>query len=1107
MGVFNNQNTFYNSTWHQYGLPVSRQQLQPIKLEVPKIQFPSYTQQWRQFRNNPFGINSTLLPSTDNTYEPFPINPFSYTNYDLYAGQYDNVYSDEDFKKPVSNQTINNVRMGLNGVTQAIDALGQGRTTGAGEKDANYYINAVSKLGSNLPRIAGLVFSGINTASSLLNTLAGSQLNEKNIKAFESAIQNRARWQMGDTSTTDALVSSSANNIDLKVPGVKYFGKDPLLSDIFGSGVGKASGKAWSMKQPTFQANAQAHNTEALGYKDYQNKYIRRGLLAEPYALGGAINRFDNGGDINTPRTHGSLFNTGLTEINAGGRHSENQFGGVQFGVDQYGIPNLVEEGETVFNAQSYGGPQDYAFSDEIEFPIKEYGHLFSLGGMTKRKKGKYKKYTFADVSKYLAEDVKQNPNSDIVKRTFAENAGKLANIQEEVKAKDMINQMNPMDIMMALQQSPMGEQMISDTQGSTDQQAMMGQEPMVAACGGKLRGYGGNLFADGGDINDEINEILGNNLGSFNLRDYMEKLLDPTVYRGKGVGRNKKVKTRQKVTPRKLNHTLSADSGDQVYSPPESLKMHDDLFSEAIEEWIADKKSQYDEFVKQGEYDKALNIQSELVNTSGLIQAAYVNATKNPTTTNVGILQNLFDESGFNKYIDRFLNDKTKGKNGDSYPIYHTITKNGKKVTVPYLKDNYYDTLWGVVTQNRYMSYSNKALKMLKEMGIDTDTYQNNEYIKNLVSRLDKNNWNITLDDNSPEYLRNLQTMILRSPEYYNVVENPKYVQGGTEPRYIYMANALAPEGTEDVEAWWNTLTDEERAKLKSPYENTGELIRTSPYEYMIIHKLVGDAAQTQQKESTDQQIIGKDSNTEEHYIPKPRNDWESKAALLTALRDDIQAQFSNNKDFSPGSDTAYSYLSKVGNIPMVRSVPTGTRMTYRPTDLNFELNNDRNDMFGLLRTTGNLNRGNTIANDIAIMNAGREQMAKTRQQAMEEDIKKLQFVLQNNNQVDQFNAQNSLTAQTTNAQNLAKARETQASIASQLAGTLGQNYKNWIDYRNAQSSGLAQLLHDQGYNKQILNLRDSAFLLNNQQKDALRAAGISYETVQDILNDNYKG
>ena len=1059
MGVFNNQNTFYNSTWHQYGLPVSGQQLQPIKLEVPKIQFPSYAQQWRQFRNNPFGINSTLLPPPDNTYEPFPINPFSYTNYDPYTGQYDDIYSNGDFRNPVSNQTINNVRMGLNGVTQAIDALGQGRTTG--DNDANHYIGMVSKLGSNLPGVWGTLFSGLNFGSSLVNALVGSKLNDQNIKAMDAAIQNRSRYQFGDNSTTDALIAGSQSNVDLAAPGADFYGKDGLLQDWLGYGVGKAHGKAWSNKRLIGNANTQAHNTEALAYKDFQNKMIRRGLLAEPYALGGAINRFDNGGGINTPRTHGSLFNTGLTEINAGGRHSENQFGGVQFGVDQYGIPNLVEEGETVFNAQSYGGPQDYAFSDEIEFPIKEYGHLFSLGGITKRKKGKYKKYTFAYVSKYLAEDIKQNPNSDIVKRTFAENAGKLANIQEEVKAKNMINQMNPMDIMMALQQSPMGEQMVSDTQGSMDQQAMMGQEPIVAACGGKLHSFGGNLFANGGHIFAD----------------------GGTTY----------------------NNTLTGE-GDEAYRPPESLAIHGDLFHKAIQEYISDYKQKYDAAVKDKDYQKAVSIASDLMGNLNIAQYLYVNAATNPSKDNVTAMQSYFDELGLNKYVSRFLNDKTRGKNGDGYPVY----QKGKA----YTKDTSIDGKWGVISQNRFISPDNIAADMLKSMGINSSNFYDSQFIKNLNNKLSSNKaYNIGSYDSAQEYIRKLQGFDLAEAEYYKKVRNPKYTEGGTEPEYIYFADAVAPEGTENTYDWWEGLSDEEKEGYRSKYRLTGDPIRTGPYEWSYIYEPIDGASNqssTLKGQGTQEDVnASKTANTQanEYYVPKPRNDWESNAALAIAAADYINAMFGDGRNFkSPGADTAYNYLSKVGNIPMVRSTPTGTRMAYRPTDLNFGLNNDRSDMFGLIRTAGNLNRGNAIANDITIMNAGREQMAKTRQQAIEDDLKKLQFVLSNNNQVDQFNAQNSLTAQTTNAQNLARARETQASIASQLLGTLGQNYKNWLDYRNAQSSGLAQMLHDQGYNKQVLNLRDAAFLLNNQQKDALKTAGIPYEVVQDVLN-TYKG
>ena len=1058
MGVFNNQNTFYNSTWHQYGLPVSRQQLQPIKLEVPKIQFPSYAQQWRQFRNNPFGIDSTLLPPPDNTYEPFPINPFSYTNYDPYVGQYDDIYSNVDFRNPVSNQTINNVRMGLNGVTQAIDALGQGRTTGAGKKDANYYINAVSKLGSNLPGVAGLVFSGINTASSLLNTLVGSQLDEKNIKAFESAIQDRARWQMGDNSTTSGLVGSSANNVDLKVPGVKYFGKDPLLSDILGYGVGKASGKAWSMKQPTAQANAQAHNTEALGYKDYQNKYIRRGLLAEPYALGGAINRFDNGGGIDTPRTHGSLFNTGLTEINAGGRHSENQFGGVQFGVDQYGIPNLVEEGETVFNAQSYGGPQDYAFSDEIEFPIKEYGHLFSLGGMTKRKKGKYKKYTFADVSKYLAEDIKQNPNSEIVKRTFAENAGKLANIQEEVKAKDMINQMNPMDIMMALQQSPMGEQMVSDTQGSMDQQAMMGQEPMVAACGGKLFSNGGNIF------------------GPVNL-----------------FAKAGRIKTR-----RRTNNTLTVN-GEEVYELPETMVLHDPLFRTAISELIKDRKSSYDKLVKEKKYSEAYDLAKKLQSDISGVQTGYYQAMLNPTSDNILALQERFNNLGLNKNVNTVLSEKVKDKKGkNAYPVY----QKGK----PFLSDNPLDSVNGVVTQNRYIDFDEYDKALLREMGLNVSDLQT------AINNYGVDRWNsdfpaLNYSSNTPDYLKSLAMLDIGDLNTDKVILNPAYAKDNTQPQYMNLDDYIrlyeTPEG-EDSTTWWDNLADVDKQKIYAKYSTVGDPTRTGVYTQQQIYNITEAAKKAKQEANKAAETAAIANNDKNRLlVPKPRNDWETMGSLGVALSDYIKSQFNIGMgERNPGAEAAYNYLSRVGNIPMVRSTPTGTKMAYRPTDLNFELNNDRSDMFGLIRTAGNLNNGNAIANDIAIMNTGREQMAKTRQQAIEDDLKKLQFVLSNNNQVDQFNAQNSLTAQTTNAQNLARAREAQATSAIQLANTLSGNNKAWLDYQNQQSSGLADLLYKLGYNKQMFNARDAGWLLNNQQEDAAKVAGVQYDVIDDYTN-----
>lgn len=79
--------------------------------------------------------------------------------------------------------------------------------------------------------------------------------------------------------------------------------------------------------------------------------------------------------------THGGYFApAGYTKVNTGGSHDENPNGGVQLGVDEQGIPNMLEEGEPVYN--------DYVFSDNIyadggvlekhHLPKKLAGKLYS---------------------------------------------------------------------------------------------------------------------------------------------------------------------------------------------------------------------------------------------------------------------------------------------------------------------------------------------------------------------------------------------------------------------------------------------------------------------------------------------------------------------------------------------------------------------------------------------------------------------------------------------------------------------------------------------------------------------------------------------------------
>ena len=123
--------------------------------------------------------------------------------------------------------------------------------------------------------------------------------------------------------------------------------------------------------------------------------------------------RFDNGGSL---FTHGGIFSNGVTEINEGGTHEENPFEGVQVGVDPEGIPNLVEEGEVVYN--------DYVFSNRMKVP-KDV-----------KKEMKIKGDTFADAAKNAQKESAERPNDPISKKGLEDSMSKLMMAQEAERMK-----------------------------------------------------------------------------------------------------------------------------------------------------------------------------------------------------------------------------------------------------------------------------------------------------------------------------------------------------------------------------------------------------------------------------------------------------------------------------------------------------------------------------------------------------------------------------------------------------------------------------------------------------------------------------------------------
>lgn len=134
----------------------------------------------------------------------------------------------------------------------------------------------------------------------------------------------------------------------------------------------------------------------------------KKSYIMNPYDN---IKIFDKGGPL---FTHGGIWDNGLTYINEGSSHEENPFEGVQMGVDPQGIPNLVEEGEVVYN--------DYVFSNRLTVP-KDL-----------KKKYKIKGKTYADAAKYMSKESEERPNDSISQRGLDASMNILTNSQEEMR-------------------------------------------------------------------------------------------------------------------------------------------------------------------------------------------------------------------------------------------------------------------------------------------------------------------------------------------------------------------------------------------------------------------------------------------------------------------------------------------------------------------------------------------------------------------------------------------------------------------------------------------------------------------------------------------------
>lgn len=247
---------------------------------------------------------------------------------------------------------------------------------------------------------------------------------------------------------------------------------------------------------------------------DFNPFAMERGKML-PYSWSRTVDRPKNvralGGDI---QTNGTDFTSGLSHINEGSTHELNPNEGVQVGVDAEGTPNLVEEGETIYN--------DYVYSNRIELDdeAKEAFHV-----------GKKKEITYADMSKNLEKEISERPNDPISKAAFEKQMQDLADHQERQKqemeaeraqqAFDALTPEEQVDVMnyaqqreqakeAAMQEQAMAQEAMAQQQMTMQQpmqevpQEPMPQEQMAVPTEGNITAEGGqlnkkNLFPWGG--------------------------------------------------------------------------------------------------------------------------------------------------------------------------------------------------------------------------------------------------------------------------------------------------------------------------------------------------------------------------------------------------------------------------------------------------------------------------------------------------------------------------------------------------------------------------------------------------------------------------------
>lgn len=283
------------------------------------------------------------------------------------------------------------------------------------KKDAAMNIMGASMSGAGAGASAGGGWGALGGGIFGLLTGGIGWAKRKRKAKKETAEANRRINAVIDATNRQKLgaFSNAASNAELNQESNEMLN---FLSNNFSTGGGihikKANRGKFTESANRAGMGVQEYARHILANKDnYSSTLVKRANFARNAAKWHA-----EGGSLNS---NGANFSNGLTYIDNGGTHEENPLEGVQIGMDSQGIPNLVEEGEVIYD--------DYVFTNRWKTPknVKE-----ALG--IKKKSS----ITYADVAKDLSAESKERVNDPITKNTLERNLEILAQAQEADRVK-----------------------------------------------------------------------------------------------------------------------------------------------------------------------------------------------------------------------------------------------------------------------------------------------------------------------------------------------------------------------------------------------------------------------------------------------------------------------------------------------------------------------------------------------------------------------------------------------------------------------------------------------------------------------------------------------